>query len=395
MDLSDAPRRSLRKLREDGATEVFNKGSEFLLHDVIFYRGVYEYFLQNRIDILKREELRHQKDNYIFDEFDTSLRFKGATGFRNLDTPDRYTPGDRFVSEVSDATLLGPVGPGLTDEGKVIADTVGTPPLTPRRTGISIAQSMTANGFRRTLSALSGDTYPEKQFDTATLAASPWNNYYHWTVECLLRIRLLEKYGAKTGTYPTLLVPENRSSWMNESLEIVDYPGKIASFGGGITAVDTLVVPTFPDPIPIECFWLRDRMCDSGPEYNKKDKWIYISRSDATVRRVSNRDAIQHILEKHDIDTYVLGDLSVREQIDLFSRTELVVAPHGAGLTNILYGNKLTIVELFGDKTMATFDRLAENMNHDYHYLQCEQDGLDVRVDWNELDTLVEQLPAE
>jgi hypothetical protein len=62
------------------------------------------------------------------------------------------------------------------------------------------------------------------------------------------------------------------------------------------------------------------------------------------------------------------------------------VGPHGAGLTNILYGEDLTVVELFGDKTMATFDRLAENMNHNYRYLQCEQEGLDIRVDVDELD---------
>lgn len=395
MDLSDAPHRSLRKLREDGATEVFRKGSDVLLHDVILYRGAYKHFLQNRIDILERDELRNREENYVFDEYDTSLRFKGPTGFRDLDTPDRYTPGDRFVSEFSNATLLGPVGPGLTDGGRVIADTIGTPPLTPRRTGVSIAQSMTANGVRRTLSALSGDVHSNNQFEIATLAAAPWNNYYHWTIECLLRVRLLEKYGAETGTFPTLLVPENCTSWMKEALGIVDYTGEIASVGDEIISVNNLVVPTFPGPLPVECFWLRDRMRENNRVHDEKDERIYISRSDATVRRVSNRNNIERVLDEYNINSYVLGDLSVHEQIDLFSRAELIVAPHGAGLTNILYGDDLTVVELFGDKTMATFDRLAENMNHDYHYLQCEQDGLDIRVDRNKIGALLERILSD
>jgi len=392
MDLSSVPLRSLRKLREDGADSVFREGSDLLLRDIILYRGLYNHILRSRIDILERDELRNRKENYSFDEYDTLLRYKGPTGFRGLDTTDQYRPERRFVSEFSNATLLGPVGPGVTDDGRVIADTIGTPPLTPRRTGISIAQSITTNGVRPTLSALSGDSHSENQFEIATLAVSPWNNYYHWTVECLLKIRLLEKYGTKTGTYPTLLVPEERTSWMSESLEIVGYEGEVASIGHGITEVNTLVVPTFPDPIPVECFWLRDRMRENNQERNENDERIYISRNDATVRQVSNRNAVQRVLDEHDIDTYVLGDLSVREQIDLFTRAELVVAPHGAGLTNILYGDDPAVVELFGDKTMATFDRLAEHMKHDYHYLQCEQDGLDIRVDPNKLNMLLSQI---
>ena len=395
MDLSDAPGRSLRKLREDGVAEVLQKGTEVLVDDVIIYQGIYKNLLRDHIDFIQREELRNWKKSYVFDEYSKPLRFKGPTGFRDLDTPDRYTPGQRFVSEISDATLLGPVGPGRTNRGRVIADTVGTPPLTSRRVGVSLAQSMTTNGLRRTLSALSGNMVPDKQFETATLAATPWDNYYHWTVECLVRVRLLERYGAETGVYPTLLVPSNCASWMTESLDIIDYNGKIACFGEGIATVDTLVIPTFPDPIPAECFWLHDRMRENGlGDYERGDR-IYVSRSDATVRRVSNQDDIKRTLDTYGIDTYVLGDFTVREQIDLFSSAEFVIAPHGAGLTNILYGDELTVVELFGDKIMASFDRLAENMGHEYHYLQCEQDGLDIHVDKNKLAILLEQLLSE
>jgi hypothetical protein len=38
---------------------------------------------------------------------------------------------------------------------------------------------------------------------------------------------------------------------------------------------------------------------------------------------------------------------------------------------------------------MATFDRPAENMKHDYRYLQCEQDGLHIRVNVDNLDDML------
>jgi len=386
MDFDKLPARSLRKFRKDGLKETIEESWDVLIQDLFYYRIVYKQFLESDIDVLMRNAIHEQEKCCYFDSFDGSMRFKGPAGFRGLDEPKEYTPGNRFVCEFANATLLGPVGPGLTEQGIVIADTVGTPLLVPRRTGVSIAQSMTSNGIQPTLNALKGEACPNQRTGTATLAASPWSNYYHWTVECLLRVRLLERYGSETGTYPTLLVPEDRSSWMDESLELLDYSGDIEGFGKGITQVETLVVPTFPDPIPRDCFWIRERMKSNLETTENSNQRIFVAREDATVRRIANHDAVQQVLDRYNIDTYLLGELSVREQVELFNSAELVVAPHGAGLTNILYGEDLTVVELFGDKTMATFDRLAENMNHDYRYLQCEQDGLDIRVDVDELD---------
>jgi len=60
-----------------------------------------------------------------------------------------------------------------------------------------------------------------------------------------------------------------------------------------------------------------------------------------------------------------------------------------------LYGSDLSVIELFGDKTMATFDRLAEHMGHEYHYLQCEQEGLDIRVDAKKLEGTLDDVISD
>jgi len=161
-------------------------------------------------------------------------------------------------------------------------------------------------------------------------------------------------------------------------------------------------VPTFPDPTPAECEWLRDRMRaaastgeseGTGGNDDAGDtgggERVYVARGDATVRRVANRDELQGVLDRYDIDTYLPGELSVREQVALFSRADLVVGPHGAGLTNVVFGEDLAVIELFGDKQIATFDRLAAALGHGYEYLEGEGVGVDIRVDTDALDRTI------
>ena len=402
MELGNLPGRALRKYRTDGGRELLREARTLLLEDILLYRLGYRRYLEGRIDTITRSELR-AGDCVVSEPHEGSMRIKAAGGFRGRSAPERYEPGDRFVREIPDATLLGPTGPGLTAEGRVVVDTVATPPLGPRRTGVTLATSMRANGLRRTLEALSGaGPTPDRRFELATLAVPPWLNYYHWTMECLPRIRLLERYGAETGRYPTLLLPPDPPGWVAESLSMVDYAGDVARFGEGVAAVGTLVVPTFPDPTPAECEWLRDRMRASASTGKSEGtggnddagdtgggERVYVARGDATVRRVANRDELQGVLDRYDIDTYLPGKLSVREQVALFSRADLVVGPHGAGLTNVVFGEDLAVIELFGDKQIATFDRLAAALGHGYEYLEGEGVGVDIRVDTDALDRTI------
>jgi hypothetical protein len=408
MELGNLPGRALRKYRTDGGYKLLREARTLLLEDVLLYRLGYRQYLDGRIDTISRSELRAGWDCVVSESYEGAMRIKAAGGFRGRPTPERYDLGDRFVCEIPDATLLGPTGPGVTAEGRVVVDTVATPPLAPRRTGVTLAKSMGANGIRRTLKSLSGaGTTPDGRFELATLAVPPWLNYYHWTMECLPRIRLLERYGAATGRYPTLLIPPDPPGWVEESLSIVDYAGDVACFGDGVAAVETLVVPTFPDPTPAECEWLRDRMRASIEGRNntgkggkrvsdtEDDERVYVARGDATVRRVANRDELQGVLDRYDIDTYLPGELSVREQVALFSRADLVVGPHGAGLTNVVFGDDLALVELFGDKQIATFDRLTAALGHGYAYVDGEDVGVDIRVDTDAVDQAIARLLDE
>jgi hypothetical protein len=396
MDLTNAPWRAYEKYRRDGASDLFATGLETLLVNVLFYRIGYQRYLRDRVSVLSQSELRSRSDCWVFESCTEPVSTKNPRVIDDPTDPEAsYRPADRFVCEVPDATLLGPVGPGIDDENRIVAETVGTVPLADRRIGVGIAKAMAHTGVRRTLAALSGDADADTRLDTAAVALPPWNNYYHWTMECLPRIRLLDEYANREGAHPDLVVPADRPSWMDETLSLVDYGGRVVECGNGVVGIDRLVVPAFPDPTPAECRWLRDRMRAARPDGSDAEaraNRVYVSREDATVRRVRNFDEIRPVLDAHGFETYVLSELGVAEQIDLFANAEMVVAPHGAGLTNVVYADDVAMLELFGDKKLGSFARLAHMLDHPYTHLDCEQRGVNLVVDPERLDGAIEAM---
>jgi hypothetical protein len=70
---------------------------------------------------------------------------------------------------------------------------------------------------------------------------------------------------------------------------------------------------------------------------NKPRHRLYISRRKAANRRIVNESEISPLLEGQGFDAVLCEDLSLAEQVKLFSATVAVVGAHGAGLTNLVY----------------------------------------------------------
>ncbi|MFK7974061.1 MAG: DUF563 domain-containing protein [Rickettsiaceae bacterium] len=77
-------------------------------------------------------------------------------------------------------------------------------------------------------------------------------------------------------------------------------------------------------------------------------KKIYISRADASRRRVLNEIELIKHLKKRGFSVVMPGKYSVADQSKLFEEAEIIVGPHGLGLVNMLFSNNLkTVIELF------------------------------------------------
>jgi capsular polysaccharide biosynthesis protein len=71
---------------------------------------------------------------------------------------------------------------------------------------------------------------------------------------------------------------------------------------------------------------------------------IYVARTDAPTRRMRNEDALIEKLRDKGFHIVAPGTLTFRDQVDLFRHAKLVIGPHGAGLSNIVFCEPGTFV---------------------------------------------------
>src|SRR5262249_33691278 len=71
---------------------------------------------------------------------------------------------------------------------------------------------------------------------------------------------------------------------------------------------------------------------------------LYVARTDAPIRQMRNEPALIEQVRKRGYEVVTPGSLSFAEQVQLFRGARLIVGPHGAGLTNIVFCEPGTIV---------------------------------------------------
>jgi len=309
-----------------------------------------------------------------------------------------------FVSDIPNAELIGSVAIGFDANGKVISETTLPPysDLSPRFEGGLPIQSLLLKKlpFNQTV-----------QLDTVCLLLNYWSkNYYHWIVDCLTRIEGLELYEKRTGRKPLLIIDANPTSWQVESLQILGYNfNDCIHWTFSKAAVKRLIVPSFRRQgeaiSPKSLIWIREQAldkltnikncrCDFSPR-------IYISRAKASGRRVINEQQVLSFLLPLGFVSYSLEDLSFSEQVKLFSTAEVIIGPHGAGFTNIIFSpHKLIFIEFVTKWSSAGFFTLSSILGYQYNCLQCHQTYLqnfrqtrgDMLVDIEKLRNLLGKL---
>lgn len=105
-------------------------------------------------------------------------------------------------------------------------------------------------------------------------------------------------------------------------------------------------------------------------KYNHASK-VFISRADASVRKIINEDQLFELFAQQGFVRYSLGNISVLEQIALFHHADIIVAAHGAALVNIMFCKPTTkIVEIFQARSDCAIFYLAQTLQLDYQLIQ-------------------------
>jgi capsular polysaccharide biosynthesis protein len=113
----------------------------------------------------------------------------------------------------------------------------------------------------------------------------------------------------------------------------------------------TLLAPSINQTVPARwsCDYIRGLFLPAErPRAGGRRSRIYVSRSDARMRRVSNEDELIAFLGARGFETVTLTGLTVADQAAMFDDAEVIIAPHGSGLTNLLFCRPGTkVIELF------------------------------------------------
>jgi len=200
---------------------------------------------------------------------------------------------------------------------------------------------------------------PPEQIDgtVAILAGLSNNVYFHWLLDCLPRFELLRLSGLDLSQIDYFLVSD-RLLFQQESLRILGIPNtKILSLESHLHIQATkLIVPSFAGAIAWFQPWVvdflnttfLDQSTDSWTRPSTHPTRLYISRQNTTNRRIVNEAEIVEYLERIGFVKIDLASLSIADQAQLFSQAEVIVAPHGSGLTNTVFCTPSTkLIEIF------------------------------------------------
>ncbi|MEG4440825.1 tetratricopeptide repeat protein [Microcoleus sp. AT9_B5] len=231
--------------------------------------------------------------------------------------------------------------------------------------------------------------------------------YFHWMFDVITRFDLLQRSGL-IETIDKFVVNASDSSYQAETLEILGIPqAKILESRCilHITA-DKLIVPSISYDgsgavSKWKCEYLRktflNKQQPSNTEYSER---IYISRQEASYRRIVNDEEVIKYLEKFGFRSVKLETMSVEEQASCLAAAKVVVAPHGGGLTNLVFCSPGTkVIEIFSPLYVPYCYWMISNLcglEHYYLLGDLVEDGTptkalhkDMRLDLNSLEKLI------
>ena len=178
------------------------------------------------------------------------------------------------------------------------------------------------------------------------------NVYYHWLFDSLQRYFLLPEELQK---HPIMIPEVYKNNFIIEHLDFLEINYLIIE-KNKLTKVNNCIIPSYSAPSGNFNNEVLMKMRNSYLEKfnievtkNMKRK-IWIDRHNVR-RQIKNKEEILNILKKYNIEIIQPEKFKIKEIIKIISESQIIMGPHGSGLSNILFANKGTTIIDIREKT--------------------------------------------
>jgi capsular polysaccharide biosynthesis protein len=200
---------------------------------------------------------------------------------------------------------------------------------------------------------------------------------YHGIVEDLSAILALQERGHRFD-----VILEKRNSWMSKLVQLflpADDSVIQTEAGVWISAPNLLITTKsafgeFPHPDLLATLRRGARRLEGKSAFAPR---LFISRGDAPSRTCPEETRIAEHYRGRGYQTLRLSEIHVRDQVLALREATAVAGLHGAGLTNLVWGQKaIRVHELyFSSWFNSCYACLSHSLGHSYHNLKIDPDA--------------------
>ena len=205
------------------------------------------------------------------------------------------------------------------------------------------------------------------------------SNYCHFLFEALPRLEILRR----CGLGDVRIYANAAKAYQRDYFDLLGLKDARLINAGEHRLIqsDRLLVPTYGGYQGKFPQWVVDYLRAAFLPLVEREKplqpgsrRIYITRKDADSRRILGEEDLIRDLERKNFEIVTLGGMPVREQIRLFAEASVLVAAHGASLTNMVYaGPQCRMLEIFPSNFFFDcYQKLSEKSGARPEHISCE-----------------------
>ena len=197
-------------------------------------------------------------------------------------------------------------------------------------------------------------------------------NYFHFFNDVLPKLFFLEEHNLVNGSMSFII---STKLYQKPFFQFILNNARIGKFNWIVQSEEEYVEANgaiFCKPLThTKKYYIEAlKLLPQNKENLKMQRRVFLTRSRSTLRYIENQEEVDELVKAYGFEIVDAATLTYQEQITLFAQTALLIAVHGAGLTNMMYryGGQMKVLELFSPMPYLPFHyiMLAAMFNFKY-----------------------------